>query len=226
MGPIRLLTAPIRRIANSRLFQLAVVVTVILLLDHYSYDYTPLLPIAEGLKKSVIATVELFSKYFRVGILTDPVLQVGLMIAYVYVVCLLVFFLLRRAIRCAGRPHRLEQFPVAQKHHRARARDRRLPRLGAARANTAGRLSAGAMGTTVRLAGRRQAALSTVAAAAAAQRDQLCRGLRRRCHTAPGLYAVSGADLARQALQRAGRSMSASQPSMPHRTTERGVLHA
>ena len=39
----------------------------------------------------MIATVELFSKYFRVGILTDPVLQVGLMIAYVYVVCLLVF---------------------------------------------------------------------------------------------------------------------------------------
>ncbi len=98
MGPIRLLTAPIRRIANSRLFQFAVVVTIILLLDHYSYEYAPLLPIAEGLKKSVIATVELFSKYFRVGILTDPVLQVGLMIAYVYVVCLLVFFLLRRAI--------------------------------------------------------------------------------------------------------------------------------
>lgn len=99
MGPIRLLTAPIRRIANSRLFQLAIVVTIILMLDHYSYDYAPLLPIAEGLKKSVTATVELFSKYFRVGILTDPVLQVGLLIAYVYVVCLLIFFLLRRAIR-------------------------------------------------------------------------------------------------------------------------------
>jgi hypothetical protein len=99
MGPIRLLTAPIRRIANSRLFQLAVVVTIILLLDHYSYDYAPLQPIAEGLKKSVTSTVELFSKYFRVGILTDPVLQVGLMIAYVYIVCLFVFFLLRRAIR-------------------------------------------------------------------------------------------------------------------------------
>jgi small-conductance mechanosensitive channel len=99
MGPIRLLTAPIRRIANSRLFQLAVVVSIILLLDHYSYDYAPLRPIADGLKKSVTATVELFAKYFRVGILTDPVLQVGLMIAYVYVVCLLIFFLLRVAIR-------------------------------------------------------------------------------------------------------------------------------
>jgi hypothetical protein len=32
--------------------------------------------------------------------------------------------------------------------------------------------------------------------------------------------------LARQALQRPDRSMSAPQPSMPHRTTERGVLHA
>ena len=99
MGPIRLLTAPIRRIANSRLFQLAVVVTIILLLDHYSYDYAGLMPIAEGLKKSVTVTVDLFSKYFRVGILTDPVLQVGLMIAYVYIICLFVFFLLRRAIR-------------------------------------------------------------------------------------------------------------------------------
>ncbi len=99
MGPIRLLTAPIRRIANSRLFQLAVVVTIILLLDHYSFDYAPLQPIADGLKKSVTATVELVSRYFRVGILTDPVLQVGLMIAYVYVVCLVIFFLLRRTIR-------------------------------------------------------------------------------------------------------------------------------
>jgi small-conductance mechanosensitive channel len=99
MGPIRLFTAPIRRIANSRLVQLAVVVTIILLLDHYSYDYAPLLPITEGLKKSVTATVDLFSKYFRVGILTDPVLQVGLMIAYVYIICLLIFILLRRAVR-------------------------------------------------------------------------------------------------------------------------------
>ena len=99
MGPIRLLTAPIRRIANSRLFQLAVVVTIILLLDHYSYDYAGLTPIAEGLKKSVTGTIELSSKYFRVGILTDPVLQVGLMIAYVYIICLVIFFLLRGAIR-------------------------------------------------------------------------------------------------------------------------------
>jgi hypothetical protein len=99
MGPIKLLAAPIRHIANSRLFQLAVVVLIILLLDHYSYDYPVLQPIADGLKTVVTATVQLCSEYFRVGILTDPVLQVGLMIAYVYVVCLLIFSLLRVIVR-------------------------------------------------------------------------------------------------------------------------------
>lgn len=99
MGPIRLLAAPIRRVANSHLFQFAVVVAIILLLDHYSFDYAVLRPIADGLKDLVTSTVALFSEYFRIGILTDPVLQVAVMIAYVYVVCLLIFFLLRHAIR-------------------------------------------------------------------------------------------------------------------------------
>ena len=99
MGAIRLLAAPIGRIANSRLFQLAVVVLIILLLDHYAYDYPVLQPIADGLKALVNATVQLCSEYFRIGILTDPVLQVGLMIAYVYMVCLLIFSLLRVIVR-------------------------------------------------------------------------------------------------------------------------------
>ncbi|MFZ0423004.1 MAG: hypothetical protein WAL80_09025 [Xanthobacteraceae bacterium] len=99
MGPIRLLAVPIRRIANSRLFQLAVVVLIILLLDHYSFDNPVLQPIADGLKGAVTASIQLFSEYFRVGILTDPVLQVGLMITYVYVVCLLIFALLRVIVR-------------------------------------------------------------------------------------------------------------------------------
>lgn len=107
MGAIRLLAAPIRRFANSRLVQLAAVVAVILLLDHYAYDYAVLRPVADGLKKLVTATVQLCSDVFRVGILTDPVLQVALMIAYVYVVCLAIFlvlrFLLREAIDVAGR---------------------------------------------------------------------------------------------------------------------------
>ncbi len=99
MGAFRLIAAPIRRIANSRLFQFAFVVSVILALDHYSYDYAVLRPVADGLKNLVTATVELCSEYFRVGVLTDPVLQVALMIAYVYVACLLIFFLLRHATR-------------------------------------------------------------------------------------------------------------------------------
>jgi hypothetical protein len=99
MGPIRLLAAPIRAVANSRLFQLAVVVLIILLLDHYAYDYPVLQPIADGLKALVTATVQLCSEYFRIGILTDPVLQVSLMIAYVYGICLLIFSLLRLVFR-------------------------------------------------------------------------------------------------------------------------------
>ena len=99
MGMIRLIAAPIRSIARSRLFQLAVVLAIILLLDYYSYDYALLRQIADGLKTLVSATVQLWSEHFRVGILTDPVLQVGLMIAYVYLVCLLILFVLRIAIR-------------------------------------------------------------------------------------------------------------------------------
>ncbi len=99
MGMIRLIAAPIRSIVRSRLFQLAVVLAIILFLDYYSYDYALLRQIADGLKKLVAATVQIFSEHFRVGILTDPVLQVGLMIAYVYLVCLLILFLLRIAIR-------------------------------------------------------------------------------------------------------------------------------
>lgn len=99
MGMIRLIAAPIRSIVRSRLFQLAVVLAIILLLDYYSYDYALLRQIADGLKTLVSATVQLWSEHFRVGILTDPVLQVGLMIAYVYLVCLLILFVLRIAIR-------------------------------------------------------------------------------------------------------------------------------
>ena len=73
-------------------------IAIILSLDHYSYDYAVLRPIADGLKGLVTATVQLCSQYFRVGILTDPVLQVGLMIAYVYIICLFALFLLRLVI--------------------------------------------------------------------------------------------------------------------------------
>ena len=42
--------------------------------------------------------MQLCFQYFRVGILTDPVLQVGMMIAYVYIICQFAFFLLRLVI--------------------------------------------------------------------------------------------------------------------------------
>lgn len=99
MGPVTLLATPLRRIASSRLIQLAAVIAIILLLDHYSYDSAVLRRLAEGLKGAVTATVRLCSDYFRIGILTDPVLQVALMIAYVYAICLLILLLLRIAIR-------------------------------------------------------------------------------------------------------------------------------
>ena len=74
MGPIRLIAAPIRAIARSRLVQLVAVLAIVLLLDHYSFDYTLLHQISAGLKALVDATVQFCAGLFRVGILTDPVL--------------------------------------------------------------------------------------------------------------------------------------------------------
>ena len=100
-----------------------------------------------------------FREYFRLGILTDPVLQVGVMIAYVYVVCLLIFSLLRVIVQWLVDLAGLEQFPLAAKLDCARARHCGLPRLAAARAHKAGRLPASTMGGRVCVAGERRAAL-------------------------------------------------------------------
>src|ERR1700733_12421069 len=137
MGLLRLVVAPIRRVANSRLFQLVVIVTIILLLDHYSYDYAGLRSLADGLKILVTTTVQLCSQYFRIGMLTDPVLQVGLMIVYVYIVCLLIVY-----------------FFVVEKYDRSGARHCSLPRLAAVGENQTARHSAGKMGRNVCVAGR------------------------------------------------------------------------
>jgi hypothetical protein len=105
--PLRLFVAPIRSIVRSRLFQLAAVLAIVLLLDHYSFDYAALHQISATLKALVDTTAQLLSQLFRVGILTDPVLQVGLIVAYVYLVCwILVLFLrvlVRRAVDLIGR---------------------------------------------------------------------------------------------------------------------------
>ena len=99
MGLIRLIAAPIRSIMRSRLFQLAAVLAIILLLDYYSFDYAPLREISGALKTLVDATARFFAEHFRVGILTDPVLQVGLIVFYVYLLCLIIAFIARIAIR-------------------------------------------------------------------------------------------------------------------------------
>ncbi len=99
MGIIRLIAAPIRSIMRSRLLQLAAVLAIVLLLDYYSFDYAPLREISAGLKALVDATVRFFAEHFRVGILTDPVLQVGLIVFYVYLICLVIAFIARILIR-------------------------------------------------------------------------------------------------------------------------------
>jgi hypothetical protein len=98
MGPIRLLAAPIRSIVRFPLFQLAVVVAIILFLQAAN-DNTTFGQIFHGLDELVDATVKLFSELFQVKSFTRSGLTGGLMIAYVYLACLVLLFLMRVAIR-------------------------------------------------------------------------------------------------------------------------------
>lgn len=98
MGPIRLLAAPIRSIVRFPLFQLAVVVTIILFLQAAN-DNSTLGQIFHALDELVDATVKLFSELFQVKSFTRSGLTAGLMIAYVYLACLVLLFLMRVAIR-------------------------------------------------------------------------------------------------------------------------------
>jgi hypothetical protein len=98
MGPIRLLAAPIRSIVRFPLFQLAVVVTIILFLQAAN-DNSTLGQIFHGLDELVDATVKLFSELFQVKSFTRSGLTAGLMIAYVYLACLVLLFLMRVSIR-------------------------------------------------------------------------------------------------------------------------------
>jgi hypothetical protein len=97
MGPIRLLAAPIRSIVRFPLFQLAVVVTIILFLQA-AIDNSTLGQIFHALDELVDATVKLFSELFQVKSFTRSGLTAGLMIAYVYLACLVLLFLMRVAI--------------------------------------------------------------------------------------------------------------------------------
>src|SRR6266516_316557 len=98
MGLIRLLAAPIRTIVRFPLFQLAFVVAIILLLQAADNKST-FGQIFNGLDKLVDATVRLFSELFDVKSFTRSWLTAGLMIAYVYLACLLILFLARVTIR-------------------------------------------------------------------------------------------------------------------------------
>jgi len=97
MGMIKLLFAPIRAIARFPLFQFAVVVVVILFLQAADENST-LGQIFDGLDKLVDSTVTFLSAIITVKSFTKSWLTSGFMIAYVYLACLLILFLVRVAI--------------------------------------------------------------------------------------------------------------------------------
>ena len=98
MGMIKLLAAPIRSIVRFPLFQLAVVVAVILLLQAAD-DKSALGQIFNGLDKLVEFSVSLFSAVFNVKSFTKSWLTSSFWIAYVYLACLLILSLVRVTIR-------------------------------------------------------------------------------------------------------------------------------
>jgi hypothetical protein len=95
---IRLLAAPIRSIVRFPLFQLAVVVAIILLLQAAD-DNSAFGQVFNGLDRLVDASVRLCSELFNVKSFTRSGLTAGLMIGYVYLTCLLILFLVRVTIR-------------------------------------------------------------------------------------------------------------------------------
>jgi hypothetical protein len=98
MGMIKLLSAPIRSIVRFPLFQLAIVVAVILFLQSAD-ENSAFGQIFNGLDKLVDATVTFFSAIFTIKSFTKSWLTSGFMIAYVYLGCLLILFLVRVTIR-------------------------------------------------------------------------------------------------------------------------------
>jgi hypothetical protein len=98
MGILRLIAAPIRSIVRFPLFQLAVVVAIILFLQAAA-DNTLAGKIFDALDELVSASVQLFGQLFEAKSFTRSGLTAGLMIAYVYLVCLVILYLLRIVIR-------------------------------------------------------------------------------------------------------------------------------
>ena len=98
MGMIRLLAAPIRSVVRFPLFQLAVVVAIVLFLQAAD-DNSLYGRIFDGLDKLTDTSVKLFSELFSVKSFTRSGLTAGLMIAYVYLVCLLILAAGRVVVR-------------------------------------------------------------------------------------------------------------------------------
>jgi hypothetical protein len=98
MGLIKLLAAPIRSLVRFPLFQLAVVVILIVMLQAAD-DGSAFGHIFNSLDKLVDSTVRLVSAIFNVRSFTKSWLTSGFMIAYVYLACLLILSLVRVAIR-------------------------------------------------------------------------------------------------------------------------------
>jgi hypothetical protein len=98
MGLIKLIAAPIRSLLRFPLFQLGVVFAVILYFQAAD-DNTLQGKLFDGLDKLTEDSVQLISQLFTVKSFTRSVLSAGLMIGYVYLICLLVLAVLRFLIR-------------------------------------------------------------------------------------------------------------------------------
>ena len=92
MGALRLITVPIRKVLRFPLFQLAIVLFMILFLQAAD-DNTIAGRIFAGLDNLTEASVRLLSELFVVKSFTRSALSAGLMIVYVYIVCLLLLAL-------------------------------------------------------------------------------------------------------------------------------------
>ena len=98
MGLIKLIAAPIRSLLRFPLFQLAVVFAIILYFQAADDNTLPG-KIFDGLDKLTEDSVALVSQVFTVKSFTRSVLGAGFMIAYVYLVCLLLLAVLRFLVR-------------------------------------------------------------------------------------------------------------------------------
>lgn len=100
MGLIRLIAAPIRRLAGSRLVQLGAVVTIILVLENFSDNHAVLGQIADVVDKAVEGTVQFVSDHLlRLRTFSKSLLTDSVMIVYVYIICLAIFTILSYAIK-------------------------------------------------------------------------------------------------------------------------------